>query len=95
MDYLLPSETEMSLMRAEFEEILRSKQVGVLSYINNDAALACVRRRPCSLLSLYFICRILYNNVYGTQIYDTDGGLGEFRRKSTVFGNLNGLYKHD
>ena len=43
------------------------------------------------VLFLYIIVILGYNARYGTQIYDTDGGVGGLRRMQSAFGSLNHL----
>lgn len=43
------------------------------------------------VLFLYIVVILGYNARYGTQIYDTDGGVGGLRRKQSAFGSLNHL----
>lgn len=40
---------------------------------------------------LYIVVILGYNARYGTQIYDTDGGVGGLRRMQSAFGSLNHL----
>ena len=43
------------------------------------------------VLFLYIVVILGYNAMYGTQIYDTDGGVGGLRRMQSAFGSLNHL----
>lgn len=43
------------------------------------------------VLFLYIVVILGYNARYGTQIYDTDGGMGGLRRMQSAFGSLNHL----
>ena len=43
------------------------------------------------VLFLYIVVILGYNARYGTQIYDTDGGVGGLRRMQSAFGSLNHL----
>lgn len=43
------------------------------------------------VLFLYIVVILGYNARYGTQIYDTDGGVGWLRRMQSAFGSLNHL----
>ena len=43
------------------------------------------------VLFLYIVVILGYNTMYGTQIYDTDGGVGGLRRMQSAFGSLNHL----
>ena len=43
------------------------------------------------VLFLYIVVILGYNTRYGTQIYDTDGGVGGLRRMQSAFGSLNHL----
>lgn len=43
------------------------------------------------VLFLYIVVILGYNVRYGTQIYDTDGGVGGLRRMQSAFGSLNHL----
>lgn len=43
------------------------------------------------VLFLYIVVILGYNARYGTQIYDTDGGVGGLRRMQSSFGSLNHL----
>ena len=43
------------------------------------------------VLFLYIVVILGYNARYGTQIYDTDGGVGGLRRMQSTFGSLNHL----
>ncbi len=47
------------------------------------------------VLFLYIVALLRYNARYGTQIYDTDGGVGRVRRASSAFGSLNHLKSYD
>lgn len=43
------------------------------------------------VLFLYIVVILGYNARYGTQFYDTDGGVGGLRRMQSAFGSLNHL----
>lgn len=47
------------------------------------------------VLFLYIVVILGYNARYGTQIYDTDGGVGGLRRKQSAFGSLNHLVSNN
>lgn len=47
------------------------------------------------VLFLYIVVILGYNARYGTQIYDTDGGVGRVRRKQSAFGSLNHLVSNN
>lgn len=47
------------------------------------------------VLFLYIVVILGYNTRYGTQIYDTDGGVGRVRRKQSAFGSLNHLVSNN
>lgn len=47
------------------------------------------------VLFLYIVVILGYNARYGTQIYDTDGGVGGLRRMQSAFGSLNHLVSNN
>ena len=53
--------------------------------------------RVCDIavLFLYIVVFLGYNIRHGTQIYDSDGGVGRVRRKQSAFGSLNHLVSNN
>lgn len=47
------------------------------------------------VLFLYIVVILGYNARYGTQIYDTDGGVGGLLRMQSAFGSLNHLVSNN
>lgn len=47
------------------------------------------------VLFLYIILLLRYNARYGTQIYDSDRGVGRVRSASCAFGSLNNLVSNN
>ena len=57
----------------------------------NSNLAQCAYTCDIKVLFLYIVVILGYNARYGTQIYDTDGGVGGLRRMQSAFGSLNHL----
>jgi len=95
MDFLLPDNDTMELMRQEFARVCGNGAARALAcgetepaYINNGMPL----RNTALLLFLYFISKLGYNMSYGTQIFDSDRSMGRLRSVRSAFGKLNNLF---
>ncbi len=90
MDYLLPDDNTMEIMRREFARLADCRRVKPLAYSppaqTRDSAYI-----SGLLLFLYFVKILRYNMGYGTQIYDSDRSLGWLRCSECTFGKLNNL----
>lgn len=101
MDFQLPDENTMELMRKEFAELNGSSIAHTLCTSPHTAPPASPPPDIClhnahyitgMLLILYFIKVMSYNIGYGTQIYDSDGGLEKLQSVKYAFGKLNNLF---
>lgn len=98
MDYLLPSDENMRLMCDEYARLhATAKTAAAATYIQSDAStsppMAESGRTDKSLwvLILYIVFALGYNFGYGTQIFNTHGGVGGFQPDKRTFRDLNNL----
>ena len=93
MDYLMPDDATMEIMRQEFDR---------LKTCDSACAYALSDTQPSpsdgggtyistALLFLYFIIRLSYNIGYGTAIFNSDRSMGRLHSLPNEFRNLNNL----
>ena len=61
----------------------------------NSNLAQCAYTCDIKVLFLYIVLLLRYNARYGTQIYDTDGGVGGVRSARCAFGSLNNLVSNN
>ena len=83
----LPDETEQSSSQKETDVAEKTANGIEKQPLRTHISYAC----DIKVLFLYIVINLGYNARYGTQIYDTDGGLGGLRRTQSAFGSLNHL----
>ena len=99
MDFMLPDDDTMEIMRREFDSLKRGENARTFAFADNEKPLcrsganggAQLTYLPTALLLLYFVKHMSYNTGYGTQIFDTDGGLAQLQRVGSNFRQLNDL----
>lgn len=107
MDFLMPDDETVKKMCAEYASSLKAS---ALSYIK-EATYDCgdqsldkaFRSRTrfaldipdIKVLFLYIVLFLRYNARYGTQVYDSDRGMGRIRSAHSAFGSLNNLVSND
>ena len=100
MDFFLDDET-VDKMNAEYAKNLKNKAntlcvsedllCGGEAEEQNSQSV-CARTRYIRFLFLYIAVFLSYNNLYGTQIYDTHGSVGRLRPDASSFGSVNRLF---
>ncbi|MCM1306138.1 MAG: hypothetical protein NC037_05345 [Bacteroides sp.] len=107
MDFILPSDDAMELMRKEYAKLKTHADAFALSELatsreplknpSEDAPKGNVEGAyigsvaTAMLLLLYFVKHLGYNISYGTQIFNTHRGLEQIRPDRSCFGQLNDL----
>lgn len=103
MDLPLPDEATFEKMREEYDKYIspRADLAAISRALCADRGESAPpereeRARFCDFgagrfLFLYFAALLIYNIVYGTQIYDPHRGVGGFRPDVGAFGQLNGM----
>lgn len=96
MDFLLPDDDTMDIMRREFDRMKRGARASALSFSDGEADSSAGNRDLGAYIStvfflLYFVRRLRYNTSYGIQIFDADRSLEQIRSVGNNFGQLNDL----
>ena len=103
MDFLLPDDETVKKMCEEYASSLKASALSYIKEATDDYGdqsldkISHTRTRSApdildiKVLFLYIVVILGYNARYGTQIYDTDGGVGGLRRMQSAFGSLNHL----
>ena len=107
MDFLMPDDETVKKMCEEYASSLKNGACA-LSYICRDDASPMTCREEThahahsatygvdiKVLFLYIALFLRYNARYGTQVYDSDGGLGRVRSAHCAFGSLNNLVSNN
>ena len=92
MDFAMPDENAMELMRREFEKLHIDTAAKTL-FLNSDHSPKILGGLfPTGLfLLLYFMKLLEYNVYHGIRIFDSDGSLGRLRPDLCAFRKLNNL----
>ena len=99
MDFILPSDDTMELMREEFAKLKTGAGAHAFALSSEDDSVPEERQENRShgvyisavLLLLYFVKQMGYNTSYGTEIFNTHRGLEQIRPVGCSFGKLNDL----
>ena len=106
MDFILPDDATMDIMRKEFNKLKLRENALAFAFADSDApdSLASAGQPPANpahaalntyitavLLLLYFVKHIGYNTRYGTQIFDADGSMERLQSVGHIFRQLNDL----
>ena len=107
MDFILPDDDTMELMRREFNNLKIGKDARTFTLADdldnpretddavdipsNGARGTGIAYISAMLLLLYFVKHLGYNTGYGTEIFNPDGGVEQLQRVGRIFRQLNDL----
>ena len=97
MDYMLPDDDTMEIMRREFDKLKRGSGAQAFALSDGEVAdgtpkdTAYLAYISTAFLLLYFVKHLRYNTGYGIQIFDTDRSLERLQPVGRIFRQLNDL----